>query len=98
VTTRLQISLSKDEASALARWAMSELRDPREQIRFLVRQELSRRGLLPGGGRGGGDGEAMPAVAQQLMIHQEAQRRGLRTQAAEGVSGDERGEEESNEK
>jgi hypothetical protein len=43
---RLQVGFSRDEADALTRWATSELRDPRDQIRFLVRQELCRRGWL----------------------------------------------------
>ena len=43
---RLQIGLSMTEADALTRWANSELRDPRDQIRFLLRRELQRRGLL----------------------------------------------------
>jgi len=43
---RIQVALDPTEASALSRWAASEMRDPREQIRWLVRQELERRGLL----------------------------------------------------
>jgi hypothetical protein len=48
---KLQVALSMAEAEALARWATAELRDPRDQIRLLVRHELRRRGLL-------GDGKA----------------------------------------
>ncbi|MBC8254057.1 MAG: hypothetical protein H8E35_08510 [Ardenticatenia bacterium] len=44
--TRLQVVLDPTEANALARWAASELRDPRDQIRLVLRQELERRGLL----------------------------------------------------
>ncbi len=44
---RLQIELSMTEAEALTRWATSELRDPRDQIRFLLQRELKRRSLLP---------------------------------------------------
>lgn len=47
---RLQVALSMAEAEALGKWAISELRDPRDQIRLLLRDELRRRGLL-------GDGE-----------------------------------------
>lgn len=47
---RLQIGLTTTEAEALARWAISEMRDPRDQIRFLLQRELQRRGLLPGSG------------------------------------------------
>ena len=43
---RLLVGLSLMEAEALARWATSELRDPRDQIRFLLRHELRNRGLL----------------------------------------------------
>jgi len=43
---RLQVMLDPAEADALATWAESELRDPRDQIRLVVRQELKRRGLL----------------------------------------------------
>jgi hypothetical protein len=43
---RLQIVLDPAEADALAAWAESELRDPRDQIRLVVRRELERRGLL----------------------------------------------------
>jgi hypothetical protein len=43
---RLQIVLDPAEAEALAMWAGSELRDPRDQIRLVLRRELERRGLL----------------------------------------------------
>lgn len=45
---RLQIVLSRTEAEALTRWAISELRDPRDQVRFLLQRELQDRGLLSG--------------------------------------------------
>ncbi len=44
---RLLVHLNETEAETLAQWAALEMRDPRDQIRFLVRQELLRRGLLP---------------------------------------------------
>ena len=44
---RLQVVLDPTEADVLTRWASSELRDPRDQIRFVLRQEFERRGLLP---------------------------------------------------
>ena len=50
--TRFQISLNKDEAEALARLAASELRDPRDQIRLVIRRELERLGLWPPNGSG----------------------------------------------
>lgn len=45
--SRLSIYLSEMETEALARWAAQEMREPRDQARFLIRQELLRRGLLP---------------------------------------------------
>lgn len=43
---RLQVVLDPAEAEALAMWAAPELRDPRDQIRLVVRRELRRLGLL----------------------------------------------------
>jgi len=43
---RLQIALDPIEADNLARLAAKELRDPRDQLRLILRQELERRGLL----------------------------------------------------
>jgi hypothetical protein len=43
---RLQITLDQIEADVLISWATAELRDPREQIHLVLRQELERRGLL----------------------------------------------------
>ena len=44
---RLQVSLRKEEADVLMKWSASELRDWRDQIHFIIRQEMERRGLLP---------------------------------------------------
>jgi hypothetical protein len=44
---RLQVVLDPTEGRALTDLAFKELRDPRDQIRLIVRQELERRGLLP---------------------------------------------------
>jgi hypothetical protein len=44
--TRMMVTLTDDEADALLRMADAELRDPREQLRLLLRQEARRRGLL----------------------------------------------------
>jgi len=38
--------LSGDEARALRELSHSELRDPRDQVRFILRRELAARGLL----------------------------------------------------
>jgi hypothetical protein len=43
---RFQIVLEPDEADALLGLAQSELRDPRDQVRHIVRDELVRRHLL----------------------------------------------------
>jgi hypothetical protein len=40
------ITLEEGEADALARLALAEMRDPREQVRYLVRQELIRLGMV----------------------------------------------------
>lgn len=47
MATRLMVTMSHEEAEALALLARAELRDPREQLLFLLRQELRRRNLLP---------------------------------------------------
>jgi len=44
---RFQIVLDAEEASALSKWANSEYRDPREQVRFVLRRELIRLGWIP---------------------------------------------------
>lgn len=43
---KLQITLESQEADALAEWAASELRDPREQVRYILRRDLAQRGLV----------------------------------------------------
>ena len=43
---RIQITLPEDEARALAVLTAHELRDPREQVRLIVRDALEKRGLL----------------------------------------------------
>jgi hypothetical protein len=43
---RYLISLEPEEANVLYELAASEMRDPRDQIRFILRMELERRGLL----------------------------------------------------
>lgn len=44
---RLQVVFDSAEGRALTELAVNELRDPRDQIRLIVRRELERRGLLP---------------------------------------------------
>ena len=43
---RFQISLDVVEANALAKWAEVEMRDPRDQARYIIRIELERRGFI----------------------------------------------------
>ena len=43
---RYLISLEPVEAIALSKWSATEMRDPRDQIRFILRMELERRGFL----------------------------------------------------
>ena len=44
---RLTISLTPEEREALERMVEADFRPPKEQIRWLVREEARRRGLLP---------------------------------------------------
>ncbi len=44
---RMQVILEPAEADALLKLANAEFRDPREQMRVMVRDGLMRRGLLP---------------------------------------------------
>lgn len=44
---RIRIVLSEDEVSEIQELAEKELRPLKEQIRYLLRQELQRRRLLP---------------------------------------------------
>ena len=43
---RLKVVLEQPEYSALLKLAIAELRNPQDEIRFIVRLELIRRGLL----------------------------------------------------
>jgi hypothetical protein len=47
VVNRVKLVLEQDEYSALLKVAVSELRNPADQIRHILRQDLTRRGLLP---------------------------------------------------
>lgn len=46
MVSRIMVTLEKEERSALSDLARCELRDIRDQVRFLIRQELERQGLL----------------------------------------------------
>jgi len=58
---RLTINLSKPEQDALEKVAAIEIRDMREQARFILRQELERRGFL----------QVDPTTADNEKPHQE---------------------------
>ncbi len=47
IVTRLKLPLEQAEYTALLKVAGDELRNPIDQARFILRQELERRGLLP---------------------------------------------------
>ena len=61
MATRIQITLSGAERSALAELAEMELRDLRDQLRHILRQELMCRGLLAP------DGSAIDNVCDQTL-------------------------------
>lgn len=44
---RISVTLSPSEVTALIADARANLRHPREHVRFIIRRELERRGLLP---------------------------------------------------
>ncbi len=44
--TRVNVPLDKRELAALVRMAEVDCRHPREQMRFLLREEATKRGLL----------------------------------------------------
>ena len=46
IVTRLKLPLEQAEYTALLKIAGDELRNPIDQARFILRQELARRGLL----------------------------------------------------
>jgi len=47
MVNRITLTLEQIEYSGLLEIALGELRTPQEQLRYLLRQELVRRGLLP---------------------------------------------------
>ncbi len=49
---RLRILLEEPEYAAIEKMAEQDFRNPTEQARFILRQELERRGLLPLAGPG----------------------------------------------
>lgn len=46
LSKRMYIVFAEDEFASLRKVARSECRHPREQVRAIIRQELTRRGLL----------------------------------------------------
>jgi hypothetical protein len=57
--SRVVVTLHQDERDALVKLALSELRNPRDQARHILRQEFKRRGLLPADDRHS-EPQAMP--------------------------------------
>lgn len=49
MVTRLRITLEQDEYTALLQLSADELRNPTDQLRKILRQELKLRKLLPTG-------------------------------------------------
>jgi hypothetical protein len=45
--TRINVPLDKPELTALLKMSEGDCRHPREQMRFILREEAKRRGLLP---------------------------------------------------
>ena len=45
--TRITVPLSDKEREVLAQMASQELRDPRAQIKWILREEAERRGIWP---------------------------------------------------
>ena len=45
--TRITVPLSDKERDVLAQMASQELRDPRAQIKWILREEAERRGIWP---------------------------------------------------
>ena len=64
MVTRLTVTLEQPEYSGLVKLAVGELRNPPDQLRFILRQQLATAGLLPeqdqagqpAGGQGGQHG------------------------------------------
>jgi hypothetical protein len=47
LTIRINVPLDRSEATALIRMAEDDCRQPREQLRYLLREAARLRGLLP---------------------------------------------------
>lgn len=45
--TRLKIGLNQEEFSGLLKLSLSEMRNPEEQLRYLLCRSLRQRGMLP---------------------------------------------------
>jgi hypothetical protein len=51
MVTRVTVTLEQPEYTALLEVAGKELRNPADQVRFVLRQELERQGMLPATGK-----------------------------------------------
>lgn len=61
MVNRLKLTLEQAEYTALVKMALGELRSPADQVRFILREEAQRRGLLPA------DAPAINSDAAQLQ-------------------------------
>ena len=61
--TRITLTLEIPEKNALIALAAKELRDPRYQATLIIRDELTRRGLLP---------QEQPTPTQQMQTNESA--------------------------
>ena len=46
MSVRIMVILTEEEAIALTQMAEIELREPRDQLRYLLRVEMARRGMI----------------------------------------------------
>lgn len=63
---RLKLSLPSTEYDALSKLAVCELRNPHDQIRHILRQELERRRLLPANAPAIKSDAAQPLAAEAM--------------------------------
>ncbi len=56
MVSRLTLTLEQHEYSALLKMAIEQLRDPSDQVRYILLQELDRHGFLLTSGDGAHDG------------------------------------------
>ena len=60
MATRLVVTLTPEERRGLDLISIESLRDPREQLRYLLREHLNERGMLPASERQAGQQPQQP--------------------------------------